>query len=164
MFSINCNMIFKPFNGKVNFTTRLNYSRYNYKNIYSGGNFKPEFHAKLFLGNWSLSAGVNGSDKVVDDGGSKITKRPWNYYLFIDYGNGNLNLNLSLFNPFNKYGYENICYANGPYNYNSRSIQEFWSRKISISLTYTFDYGKKIDKRIDISESGGKNTSVLGSK
>ncbi len=160
-YSFNCDMTFKPFNGKLNLTTQLQYVHYRFKNGTTNNSFHPRFNAKFFAGDWSISAGLNGSQKLVNDGGLLIEKRPWNYYMQLDYGNGNINVNIGLYSIFTKRRYEYTYLNNGPYSYNSRKLENFYSQNVSLSLTYTFDYGKKVDQRIDINSSSEKTTSIL---
>lgn len=77
------------------------------------------------------------------EGGTKILRKQSEYYLKFDYGNGNFIFDIMLNSPFNKYNTNRAFVDNGPYHYTSRD----WSngRNVSISLTYTFDYGKKVD-------------------
>ncbi len=160
-YSFSCNMTFKPFNGKLNLTAQLQYVHYRFQNGTTNNSFHPRFNARLLAGDWSISAGVNGTQKLVNDGGLLIEKRPGNYYMLIDYGNGNVNVYLGLSSIFTKKRYKYMYLNNGPYSYNSRKFDNLTSQNVSLSLTYTFDYGKKVDKRIDINSSSEKTTSIL---
>ena len=54
--------------------------------------------------------------------------------------------------------YRNL--ESGPYSYTSRTWEK--GRSVAVSLTYTFDYGKKVDPSINISTQEIRSTSVLG--
>ncbi len=85
---------------------------------------------------------------------------PEQLWLFFGYGTGNFNLLVSLSNPFVKHSVYRYIINSGPYHNNKQE----WTtgRSVSLSLAYTFDYGKKIDPRIDVSVTSGAETSVLG--
>lgn len=66
-----------------------------------------------------------------------------------------------LYNIFSKRLYNDVWFESGPYQYDVRN----WTggRRVQIFLDYTFDYGKKVDPRMDINTRELHSTSVLGS-
>lgn len=75
------------------------------------------------------------------------------------YGNGSLNAGISVSQPFNNHTVQKSTTNDGPYS--ASRIQWSTGRSISIDLTYTFDYGKKIDPGFDIYEESLNNSSHL---
>lgn len=161
-YSLDCNLSFRPLNGMLSLMAAASYYGTNVSSRGNNAILTPRFSASYNFGNWMLGTSINGPAKISTNCGTEIIKTDWNYDFEVRYGNGNLNFGVEFANIFGKYRYANTLLSGSSYSYNSKSWQR--GRCIKLSLTYTFDYGKKIDKRIDISESGGKNTSVLGSK
>ena len=114
------------------------------------------------FGNCSLSANYGTPEKFFRQGGTHIVHTPSYYNIDFSYGNGNLILDLEVSSPFNKrISTTSICH-NGPYHYTSKDWNN--GRSISVSITYTFDYGKKINPGVEIFEQNINSSSVLISK
>lgn len=162
MYDIQCNMSFRPFNGKLNLYTTFDYQRYYVRGVNSVGMLRPRLGARYNLGNWQISAGASGPQKYLTNGGYEASRSDWDYDLGVDYGNGNVTVGLELNNIFNKHYNYTSHYANGAYSYNSRN----WirGRMVNLSFSYTFDYGKKVDHSIDTGSFGSVGTSILGAK
>ena len=76
------------------------------------------------------------------------------------WGTGNLYLSASINNILNRY--TNLEYTYGSRFYDFRKLYREVGRNASLTLTYTFDYGKKIDaSMMQYSGLGGLGTSVL---
>ena len=78
------------------------------------------------------------------------------------YGTGNLYLRCQVQNIFHNKSKEWTCYDSPNYftEYDSFETGRFFS----INLTYTFGYGKKVDKSIDINGPESVESSVLQTK
>jgi len=149
------------FDGNLRIYNQL---EYHYQKAGAYGNigfFRTKPHVVWYFGNCSLGAFYGSPEKFFTDGGSKKVKTPGYHSLEFSYGNGNFNLDIDLNNIFNKRDYTHEWFVNGPYSYNGRS----WTngRNVSVTLTYTFDYGKKVDPSVDMSEKNLNSTSALGS-
>lgn len=147
--------------GNLAFNNQL---EYNYQKAGQYGNigyFRVRPNIDWYFGNCSLGASYGSPEKFFTDAGSKKTKTQGFHNLNFSYGNGNFNLDINVNNIFNKRNYTHEWFVNGPYSYDGRS----WTngRNVSVSLTYTFDYGKKVDPSVDISEQNLNSTSALGS-
>ena len=112
------------------------------------------------FGNCSLTALYGSSEKNILPGGTGTGKSPHYYGLNFSYGNGNLIVDVELNEIFDKRLYNTSIFNSGPYSYTSRSWKK--GRSVTVSLTYTFDYGKKVDPSIGISTQEIRSTSVLG--
>lgn len=77
----------------------------------------------------------------------------------ITYGNGNLYLSFQAENIFSKRNKRWEQFTS-PY-YSSRFDFREKGRAFTVNLTYTFGYGKKVDRSIDISGPSDAKTSVL---
>ncbi|MBD5349248.1 MAG: hypothetical protein HDR84_08425 [Bacteroides sp.] len=155
---------FNLFDGHLRLYNQLQYS---YKQV------KGDFNSKVIywrcrpsiscdFGNCSLYANYSSPEQYFIDGGTRRTKTYHQYELCFTYGNGNFIFDLTLENIFTKRLYSKEWLTNGPYSYTGRN----WigGKSIGVSMTYTFDYGKKVDPRIDISVQDLHSTSVLGSE
>lgn len=112
------------------------------------------------FGNCSLTALYSSPEKTILPGGTGTGKSPHYYGLNFSYGNGNLIVDVELNEIFDKRLYNTSVFNSGPYSYTSRSWEK--GRSVAVSLTYTFDYGKKVDPSIGISTQEIRSTSVLG--
>ena len=75
------------------------------------------------------------------------------------YGNGNLYLSASVDDIFNTRTKHWTRFRSS--NYDFVKNEYLTGRKFSVSLTYTFGYGKKVDRSIDISGPQSVDSSVL---
>ncbi len=148
------------FDGNVRLGNQFNY---NYQRVAGRGlnSVRTRPYISWDFGNCSISANYGTPERFYSQGGTQKIKTSSYYGLSFSYGNGNLLFDVELNSLFRKYATETIEMNSGPYRYTSRD----WSngRNVSVSLTYTFDYGKKVTPGIDISEKNLKSTSVLGS-
>ncbi len=121
--------------------------------------FRPRISANWLFGNCSLSIGYAGKEKIFINGGTEIYTNPDQIYATFRYRNGNLNVDVNLTQPFRNHVVQDYWIDNGPYT----SHRSKWTngRGINISLSYTFDYGKKVDPVIDIYEESITNSSKL---
>lgn len=160
-YFLNWTVGFNPFGGKVYLENNLHYTYYHLKDGRRACNLNVAPLIRWDFGNCSLSAHYWSPKKKVSNGGTEILKTGNSYDILFMYGNGNLHLFFQAKNIFSKRLYNDIWFANGPYQYVVRD----WGRGrcISISISYTFDYGKKVDPNMDITARDLHSTSVLGS-
>lgn len=121
---------------------------------------RPELRANAYFGNCNAGITYYFKSKSLEDGGTTMRHSPEQFWLFFGYGTGNFNINVSLSNPFVKHSVYRYIINSGPYHNNKQN----WitGRSISLSLAYTFDYGKKVDPGINVSVTSGAESSVLG--
>lgn len=125
----------------------------------SHGYFRPRGSISWLFGNCQLLFFYDGKTKTLANGGTQTFSSPDNMFLSFYYGNGNFNLGVRFNYPFGKHKvYESWlsdnCYSLSRSNWNI-------GRSVTISLTYTFDYGKRITPGIEISEENIINSSKL---
>lgn len=140
--------------------TGYQYQNYGFNAMQHAFRIRPvirwDFH------NCSLSAYYASPEKYFIMNGSERIIGPHYYSLRFNYGNGNILLDIELSNPFTKYLYTtNQLINSGAYSY--LRDQRDKGRCISATLTYTFDYGKKVDHNIEIDTHSNHSTSRLGS-
>ena len=150
---------FKLLNGDLNFGNTLNYNYYNLR-YRKAANLRFAPYITWYFGNCSLTAHYYSPDKSIENGGTAVVKNHSEYNLYFSYGNGNFNLDVSLHNLFSKQMHNDTWFESGPYQFDRRSWHK--GRSVYVSLTYTFDYGKKVTPGIDISTQQIRTTSVLG--
>lgn len=159
-FMLNANL--RLFRGKINLNAQLTYM-YMY---YTGGlhksiaNWRPKVEVTWYFGNCSLDASFSGRQKSMENGGSQILLLPHNLSLGFNYGNGHLNVGVRIKEPLKDHFVQKSWLNDGPYT--KVSSNWYTGRSVTLSLTYTFDYGKKVDPRISISEKDITNTSIIG--
>lgn len=138
---------------------------YDYSIIEDGGRlgyFRARPYISWDFGNCSLGLNYGSPERFFSNGGEEEVKTPHYYGLNFSYGNGNIILDFSVNEPFNKHLTTHRLYSGSHYSFEGRDWRN--GHKLSVSLTYTFDYGKKVTPGIDISEQNIRSTSVLGSE
>lgn len=148
------------FDGNLSVSPSIEYASYHVRAVNSTGKFRPKIYTSLFIGDWELSASCSGPEKFLNNAGKEVVNTDWQYDFGASYGNGNLIVDLSLNNIFNRYLYSDISMSDHAYGFVSRNWQK--GRSVTLSVTYTFDYGKKTDRGIDINLGSGAATSILG--
>lgn len=147
--------------GNLRLGNQLEYS-YQKINRTGFGWVRSRPYISWYFGNCDLSLNYGTPEKFFSQGGTHIVRTPSYYNLDFSYGNGNFMFDFELSAPFNKYLNTKTIFNSGPYHYSSK----IWNtgRSVSISFTYTFDYGKKVEQGIEINKQNLKSTSILGSE
>lgn len=158
---LNSSLNFRPLQGKIQTGVELNFHRDIATHINNMSWLKQSYFIRWNFGNCTLGTTVWSADKWMEEAGMQIKKKPWTNSTYFNYGNGNLIIGIYLNNVFNKRIREDIYHIGSSYNY-TEHLQKL-GRSIDVRLTYTFDYGKKVEPGIDISTQDLMNTSVLGS-
>lgn len=148
------------FDNKLQLSNSLTYDHYSVRHADVSNWVRTRTYLTWNFGNCSLVASYNSPQQWLNDSGTEKSKMKSQYDLCFSYGNGNLILDVELNNLFNKRLYTDQWFNSGPYSYTSRSWKN--GRSVAVSLTYTFDYGKKVDPSIGISTQEIRSTSVLG--
>ncbi len=159
-YTLNCTMSFRPFRGKLMLLASAYYSGTCVTHVNSVTSFTPRLSANWFIGNWSIGTSAVGGTKLLANCGTETVKTDWTYDIDANYGNGNINFGIEIANIFNKYRFFTTNLNSGAYSTASREWHR--GRYVKLSFSYTFDYGKKVDRRIDISNSSNNNTAILG--
>ena len=114
--------------------------------------------ADYTIRNVRMSVGYDGPYKALREGGREEYWRQGGWNFGITYGTGDLFLQFRLSNIFNDKQRKRICYTSPYYSTNYNSFET--GRNASVQLTYTFGYGKKIDRYIDVSGAAESKTSI----
>lgn len=111
------------------------------------------------IGNFQISAEYNGPRKDIDSAGREKNwyQDCWN--ASVVYGSDNIYVKLQIYNIFNKRAHSKTEFVSP--NYITRLNMAEIGREISISLTYTLGYGKKIDRQIDVDSGTETESSIL---
>lgn len=106
-----------------------------------------------------FSVDYEGPSKSLNMGGMEKASYHsiWNFSF--TYGNGDWHLLVKVEDIFNKKGKKKYTYTSP--NYSSYLEKRKWGRCLVLSLTYTFGYGKKVDRSIDISGTSNSKTSII---
>lgn len=126
----------------------------HFNNFYFSGNVEYSFKK------CSLSLDYESPYKDLGRAGVERSWRNDKWCASFTYGNGNWFLLVKVDDIFNKKARSWSKFnenAFTSYIYNKK-----WGRSISISLTYTFGYGKRVDHSIDVNASSGSKTSIVG--
>jgi len=126
----------------------------------SMGWFRMRGSADFRMGDFLLAVYYNGTQKYMYDAGMERSWRCDDYGLQAVYGNGNIRVQVTLDNIFRNRdrGWKRTVASHYAY------LRDWTAqgRTVKISLSYTFDYGKKVDRSIDISGPENTATSILG--
>lgn len=107
------------------------------------------------LGNCNFELAYEGPYKDLDSEGMEMSWQQDSWNFSFTYGNGNWYLELGVDNIFNNRSKSWTQYTSPHYSSVLNTLET--GRSVSVKLTYTIGYGKKIDRDIDV--SGPDNTS-----
>lgn len=111
------------------------------------------------IGNFRISAEYDGPRKDIDSDGREKNWHQDCWNASAVYGNDNIRVEGRIYNIFNRRARSKTEFVSP--NYLTRLNMMEIGREISISLTYTFGYGKKIDRDIDIDSPAATESSIL---
>lgn len=140
---------------------QLSYDHQHFSGIGSSAYFRVRPSVSWDFGNCSIYIRFDSREKIISNGGNMVTSYPNQYGLNFTYGNGNFIFDFTADNIFKKRLHNDIELDNGPYRRAGKSYHR--GRYIGLSITYTFDYGKKLNEGIDIYQNDVQSTTVLGS-
>ena len=122
--------------------------------------FRMAGNAEYYFANCSFNVYYGSPRKALTYGGMTESWSSGEWDVSFTYGNGNIHLTLSLDDVFNAYS-KNWTQLRGDV-FTSMKQGLSTGRKFSISLSYTFDYGKKVDRKIDIDSPQELESGALG--
>lgn len=112
------------------------------------------------FGNCQFGFRFHGKEKGMRNGGMEHYSTRNQYYLDFTYGQGDLYLNVSYEETFSNKPCTNITWIDTP-NYSSKVCSYGVPRSVSVRLTYTFGYGKKVNRSIDVEGPSEGKSGVL---
>ena len=116
------------------------------------------FNIDYTLKNFNASLRYFTTGKSLEQAGMGKSRHNSSFDFWLSYGTGDFLVRLGVKDVFNKYHKTWDYYVSEYYNTSFKNLEQ--NRKIVISLTYTFGYGKKVDKDISISGTEDNGTSV----
>ncbi|MDE5887031.1 MAG: hypothetical protein K2H46_05505 [Muribaculaceae bacterium] len=135
--------------------TEGNLRRHRNYFTFSGG-------ADYTIGNVNLEVDYDGPFKHLDEGGREEYWRQGGWNVGITYGTGDLYIKFKLSNIFNDKQRIRVNYTSPYYSTNYNSFET--GRNGFIQITYTFGYGKKIDRNIYVQGAEESKTSINKAK
>ncbi len=91
----------------------------------------------------------------------QVRRFPMQYGLSIDYFHKNWSVGITGRHFFRTRGYNKYWEDTPTYNFYEMNYTKSYGRHLSIRLSYTFDYGKTVDRSSELYDSGSKSASVL---
>ncbi len=159
-YTINWEMNFTLLNGNLRLRNTLHAGYFHSQFGISTGSITLYPEVRYYLGNFCFAASYKNGYKTLTNGGTEITKAPDYSNISVYYGNGQLNCGVTLESVFWTKRVTKSTFESFPYSFDRISWER--GRRLMVNLTYTFDYGKKIDPQIDIRQQDLYSTSVLG--
>lgn len=152
-------------NGKLRISSNVSYMREWHSGLFHINNAYWGVYPSAYLGfgkYWALNVNYTySSGKSYMRGSSNLTRFSDNLKCGVQYSKGNLFAKLQVNSLFLKKGYTKTWLVSdniGSYTYQSRP----WDRRyMSLSISYTFDYGKKIKHDGNLRFEGKSKSSVL---
>jgi len=114
---------------------------------------------KYNLGNCSFRLYYQSPEKWLGENGAVVAKRSDQMDFSFSWGAGNWYADLSINDLFNRRRKISEL-VDMPY-YKSSHASKIFGLRVCFSLTYTFDYGKKIDRSINVQQSSGASSGAL---
>ena len=115
--------------------------------------------ADYTLGNVRFSLRYQGPSKGMTYGGLQTVKTKDNWTFNVSYGLRNLFLEFEVRDIFHTKNERQVWYDSSYFT--SSRIEKMTGRYFVVSASYTFDYGKKIDRMIDMKSPVSLGSSVL---
>lgn len=161
---IGCSLTGKFAGGKLSVSAAPRLLRYKTTGSNRVSHFPvmASFRADYYLGNIFLSAYYDSGTSYVDGENAYLRKVPMSYSLGAGWSSHGWNVQLSLVNLFRSSWELSKDTLNTRW-YDS-SVTQFGSdyhRRISLSVTYTFNYGRKVNQSGELSAEKSVSTSIL---
>lgn len=134
---------------------------------------RGEYYSKLFwfrmrgnisytIGNFSINAYYGGPQKSLTQGGMTSEWSQGAIDLGVTYGNGNIYVRAGVSDIFHRHGKQSANTCAGMFS----SLNDSFStgRRVDLSVSYTFGYGKKVDRNIDIYGPADAKKGSLGTE
>lgn len=160
--STNLDFYFRFLNGDLTLRLDPSWRYYCARGIYSKryNHFTFDGSIDYTLGDCSFAITYKGPYKDLNDAGMQKNWRHDKWNASFTYGNGNWYFSVEVEDIFNKKAHTRSIYD--ATNYISTIDKRTWGRSLVLNLTYTFGYGKKVDRNISLQGSSQIKTSIVG--
>ncbi len=126
----------------------------------SGNYVNYKFDASYSWKNFYCSASYISTKKNL--GVNSFSKSPSYYYFSIGWGNGDLNFSAYAINPFtSSWNSLYTVYGDAHYIKQSQAISIGYHRQFALRLSYSFSYGKKIQRTESIGSLSGTSSGIV---
>ncbi|MDE6294828.1 MAG: hypothetical protein K2M03_02055 [Muribaculaceae bacterium] len=123
--------------------------------------FRIDGNVSYNMGDFSVDVSYRGVEKRLGFGGYMIQYRPDKWGLGITYGNGDFYASFRVDNIFHKHRVQSHDYTFDNYIHNTTYF--YPGRQFSLNLSYTFGYGKRINKNINVQAPSQITSGAAGS-
>lgn len=158
----NLDFYFRFLNGDLTLRLDPNWRYYRTRGIYSEkyNHFTFDGSIDYTLGDCNFTISYKGLYKDLNDAGMQKNWRHDKWNASFTYGKGNWYFSAEVEDIFNKKAHTRNIYD--AINYTSTIDRRTWGRSLVLNLTYTFGYGKIVDRSIDFQGSSQIKTSIVG--
>lgn len=150
--------------GKLSFSVapRLLFYKTTGSNRISRFPFTASFSADYYLGNFFLNAYYDSGTSYVDGENAYLMKMPMSYSAGAGWSSHGWNVQLSLVNLLqSSWRLSKDTLTTRWYDSDVTRFGPECHRRISLSVTYTFNYGRKVDRSGELSDGKNISTSIL---
>ncbi len=160
-FYLSANFSLSLFNSKLKLTAYPDFNHVRYHGLYSSTltSFSGLATAKCVVGNVMLSVMYFAPKKFLDNGGMEKRRQSDRLSLGVTYGVGNFYFNIEGNDLLHSKADFRTDYISACYSYSD--VSKGYGRSLNINITYTFDYGKKVDHNIQVSGAEAVDSSVI---
>ena len=124
--------------------------------------FAVSFNADYYLKKFFFNAYWDSSMSYVDGEDAYMRRMPAGYSLSAGWASGGWNLQLSVINPFqSSWIVSKDTLSTRWYDCFATQYGSYYHRRISLSVTYTFNYGKRVNQSGEIDGDKNISSSIL---
>lgn len=155
---------YKLLNGKLQLSGNIKQSFYKSTGIYNHTCNPLNLSAQIiyYLGKYYFQAEYMSSNKLMLRSSPVISHTPNIHRLTVGWTNSNWNIRIMAANLFNKGWSGDVFITNSPYYLEKKtSISTTYHPRINLTATYSFGYGKKVQRRNEIGEQEGAASAIL---
>ena len=124
--------------------------------------FTTSLNANYFLGSFFFNGYYDTGSSYVDGENAFLRKMPMGYSLSAGWASRGWNIQLSIVNPFqSSWKLSEDALATRWYDNKMTQFGADYHRRISLTVTYTLNYGKKVSQHGELSGDKNISTSIL---
>lgn len=154
----------KMFNGDLQFAAQPSISIFDYNGYYniSKSPFTVNASATYYIKRFFCQVSYQSANKTIQGNQGVWYKTRDFYQLQAGWGNSNWNIRLSAINVFRDDWLAATQTLHSPI-YKETMLQggTYYHQRVNISVTYTFGYGKKIQRSNEVGEQSGGSSAIL---